>query len=290
MKKILFPTEFASHAPEVFKYAVELAYVFKAQLILLHAYGKPEYDLASDELMECRKNKVMDNMIKFVQTNFPEEYRTQIEIDYMAIIGYPNNVILKVAAEEEVDVIVMGMTGQINTLETIFGTTSKHILDKAECPVLAIPLSAKFEGINNIVYTTNFELRDKDAINYLKLWSSIFNAAIHCTHISENKEKELLAKKNMALLSDVYEEERMVGFELKSGVLKKVIDDYAKSKKADIIATMSHKRNFFNRLLKSNRVKDIARNTSIPLLVIKDNSTKLDDEKEEVLEFAYSTD
>ncbi len=181
MKKILFPTEFANHAPEVFKYAVELAYVFKASIILLHAYGKPEYDLTSDELLESRKNRVMENMIKFVQTHLPEEHRTQIEMDYVAKIGYPNKVILEVAAEEEVDLIVMGMTSQVNTLETIFGTTSKDILNKAKCPVLAIPSSAKFKGINNIVYPTNFGFGDLDAMNYLKLWSSTFDVAIHLT-------------------------------------------------------------------------------------------------------------
>lgn len=290
MKKILFPTAFASYAPEVFKYAVELAYVFNAPIIFLHAYGKPEYDLASGELMERRKNKVMDNMMKFVQTHLPKEYRAQIKIGYVGKIGYPNKVILEVAAAEEVDVIVMGMTGQVNTLETIFGTTSKHILDKAECPVLAIPSTAKFDGIKSIVYPANFGDRDLEGMNYLKLWSSTFNATIHCTHISENKEKELLAKENIALLRNVYKEPEMINFEVISGILKKVIDGYATSKKADVIAIMSHKRNFVERLLASNTVKDIARNTSIPLLVIKNESTKLNNEMEKVLELVQVPD
>ena len=271
MKKILFPTEFANNAPEVFKYAVELAHVFKAHLIVLHAYGKPEYGLPTDEQLEIRRNLVMGNMTKFVQTHLPEEYREQIKMSYVAKIGYPNNVILKVAKEEEVDVIVMGMTDKTNTLETIFGTTSKGILAKAACPVLAIPPSAKFEGIHNIVYNANFEFRDLEAINYLKLWSSTFDAAIHCAHISENKEKELLARKNMVLLSGACKEQGMMNFEVISGVLKQVIDGYAKSKKANIIAMFSYKRNFVARLLESSAVKGIARNISTPLLVIKDS-------------------
>lgn len=288
MKKILFPTEFANHSPEVFKYAAELAHFFKAHLVILHAYGKPEYGLTTDELLEKRKNTVMDNMIKFVQTHLPEDYRTQIEMDYIAKVGYPNDVILNVAVEQDVDVIVMGMTGKVNALETIFGSTSKDVLAKAECPVLAIPASAKFEGIDNIVYTTNFEFRDLEAINYLKRWSSTFEATIHCTHVLENKEKELFARKNMVILSGAYKGQETINFEVISGDFKKVINGYSKSKKADIIAMMSHKRNFMARLIESSAVKGVARNISTPLLVIKDNSTKLDEEMEEVLEFAYS--
>ena len=113
-----------------------------------------------------------------------------------------------------------------------------------------------------------------------KMWG--VNRAIHCAHISENKEKELLVKKNIVLLSNAYKGQEMINFEVISGVLKKVIDGYATSKKADIIAMMSHKRSFVARLLASNAIKDVARNTSIPLLVIKDNWTQLNDEVEEV--------
>ena len=42
MKKILFPTEFSEHAPEVLKYASELAYQFDAQLIVMHVFYNPK--------------------------------------------------------------------------------------------------------------------------------------------------------------------------------------------------------------------------------------------------------
>ena len=41
MKKILFATEFSDQAPAIFRYAVEIAYFFKAELVAMHAFGHP---------------------------------------------------------------------------------------------------------------------------------------------------------------------------------------------------------------------------------------------------------
>lgn len=288
MKKILFPTEFANHAPEVFKYAAELAYFFKAELMVMHAFGKPEYSLTTEELIEKRTAVVNENMVAFVQNHLPEDYRTDIKVSYLAKIGYPNEAIVKVAEENDVDIIVMGMTGKGQGIGNLFGQTSLDVLAKADCPVLTIPATAKFAGIDNIVYTTNFEFRDLEAINYLKKWSTTFEAPIHCMHVLEKEENMAIVQKNMTILKGAYRGQQDMHFDIVAGEFASETERFARAKKADIVAIMSHKRNFIFRLLERSAVKGITKNIQMPLLVLKDNTTKLSEDNETVLEYVYS--
>ena len=63
---------------------------------------------------------------------------------------------------------------------------------------------------------------------------------------------------------------------------------FAKSKKADIVAMLSHKRNFISRIVESSSMKGVAKRISIPLLVIKDNAFEVDDSAWEWVEIANS--
>lgn len=104
-----------------------------------------------------------------------EHYKEQISIDYNIKVGDPAEAILQIALEENIELIVMGMTGKTDALDTLFGNTSQEVLAKSDCPVLAIPTKAEFKGIDNLVYATNFEFRDLGTINCLKQWSKHSN-------------------------------------------------------------------------------------------------------------------
>jgi hypothetical protein len=126
------------------------------------------------------------------------------------------------------------------------------------------------------------------AINYLKKWSKTFDAPIHCLHIIENYENETSVLKNMSILKETYVGQKRILFDMAQGDFQEKIESFAKSKKADIVAMMSHKRNFIARLMESSAVKGVARHTNIPLLVIKDNAFEVDNDVAEWLRLANS--
>lgn len=288
MKKILFPTEFSKHAPAVFNYAVELAYFFEAKLIMVHAFGKPEVRATSQKSLADKADTVVEKLVDLVDNHIPADYKDKIKIDYHAKVGFPAESILELALEEEVDLIVMGMTGRTNALETIFGSCALAVLNRADCQVLAIPEKAKFEGIDNIAFTTNFEFMDFEAIHYLKKWSKVFDAPIHCLHIVEKNENETVALKKMMVIRETFKDDPMVEGDIRLGDFVNGIEKFAKSKKADIVAMLSHKRNFISRIVESSSMKGVAKRISIPLLVIKDNAFEVDDSAWEWVEIANS--
>lgn len=275
MKKILFPTEFSRNAPDVFRYASELAYFFNARLVVMHAFNQPEIKLHSKAELEKMANESSNRLIEFVSTYLPVDYQN-IKIDYVTKSGFASKSILETALEEDINLIVMSMTNKINVLDSFLGTATLDVLKKSDCPVLMVPPGVRFEGIDNMVYTTNFEFRDLGAIQYLKKWSKVFEASIHCLHVIEDQESEWKGIKNMNILKAMYKRHKRILFDMKSGDFQQEIEQFAKIKRADIIAMISHKRSFISRLIDKSDVNEVARRTQIPLLVIKDNAYEID--------------
>ena len=277
MKKILFATEFYDHAPRVFRYAAELAHVFKADLLLMHAYGKPEARISNEKMLQERNDQVIDKLIDFVTTHLPETHWEKTQIDYLAVNDYPVNAILDTFLEQEADLIVMGMTGKTNRVGSILGNTTLSVLAQADCQVLIVPEEATFEGIDHLLYTLDFEFRDLEAIHYLKEWSKVLAAPLHALHVVEGDENDLTVLKKMMILKETFKKDKTINFDLRYGHFREEIEKFALDKKTDIVAMISHKRNFISRLLASSGVERIARHTRLPLLVIKEDAYEFDE-------------
>lgn len=280
MKNILFATEFSEHAGEVFKYAADFAFFFKARLVVLHVSPKAEIRLHVADNMEKKSALVTEKLKSFVDLYMPDTHKKSIEVEYVSVTGFAGETIMKIASEQNIDLIVMGMRAK-EPLKNIFGSTSLQVLTESDCPVLVVPREAKLTSIENIVYTTNFEFRDLGAINMLSHWSKIFESKVHCFHVAEPKDEMYTTAKNMKIIKDTFAGREDLSFAMAEGDLRKEIHLYTQNTNADILAMMTHKRNFVTRMLKSNVVTDIALRIKIPMLIIKDNAYEWDTEMDE---------
>lgn len=276
MKRVLFATEFSDQAPHIFRYAAELAYRFKAQLLVMHAFKKPETPFLSDDSLEDRTSRVLQKLIEFTTDHLPENYREEVLIDYHAPYNYPADGILDIALDQEVDLIVIGMTGKTNTLGRLMGSTAMDVMARADCQVLLVPLQAGYKGIRTIAYTLNFAFRDLEALYYLRKWSDAFKASIRAIHVLEPNEQEAAILKNMMILKETYKKTNNILFELRNGHFREELEKYVQSEKIDLVAMISHKRNFISRIIDSSAVEGVVQHLPVPVLVIKEDAYQLD--------------
>jgi len=280
MKRILFPTEFSDHASAVFQYAVGLAHQFDARLIVMAAYGRPDSEFIVSKSKEEIVNELTDRMIDFVTTHLPDDIRSEVKIDYFVRQGKPSDAILEVESEEKINLIVMGMTGKKNVLNISFGSTTQAVIDRSDCRVLVVPATATYEGVDNMIYTTNFEFRDLAAINYLKKWSKKLGTDIYCLHIVEEKENGLKAVRNLKTLEKTYQKYETLFFDMVYGNFKKELKAYSEEVKADIIVMMTSKRSLTARIVEPGIMNGVAGRMDIPVLVLKDHAYEVDSQME----------
>lgn len=141
IRKILFPTDFTEGALAALPHAIDLAKSYKAKLYLLHVIydmsmstglhvPHVSFDALYDE-MEKGAKKELENFGGELMEGFKE-------ISCSVVRGVPYEEILKFAAANDVDMIVMGTHGRSGIDRVIFGSTAEKVVRNAECPVLTV--------------------------------------------------------------------------------------------------------------------------------------------------------
>jgi nucleotide-binding universal stress UspA family protein len=143
-KRILCPIDFSDCSLHALRYAMSLAQEADARLIALHV---TEFPPASTELVpvplvdldEYRKQYEQESRERLEQA-IPETVRAYCHVDTRVTAGSPYREILHLAAEQQVDLIVMGVRGSGGLDRLFFGSTTNHVVRQASCPVLTLRL------------------------------------------------------------------------------------------------------------------------------------------------------
>jgi universal stress protein A len=133
IKRILFPTDFSHTGDAALAFATSLAKESDGRLIVVHvqeaplAYGGGEMyygipEPTTDELM----NMLHD--VKPTDSSVPVEYRL--------VTGDPADAVVRLAEDDEVDLIVLGSHGRTGLTRLLMGSVAEAIVRKAHCPVL----------------------------------------------------------------------------------------------------------------------------------------------------------
>ena len=141
VEKILFPTDFSEGSAHALPYAVDLSKHYDAQLYILHvvydiaqATGVHVPHISSDEVAKELNEWAMNE----IGTCCVEEIRELPNVVKKVIQGIPNETIVNFAADEKIDMIVMGTYGRVGLQRLIFGNTAERVVRKSPCPVLTV--------------------------------------------------------------------------------------------------------------------------------------------------------
>lgn len=134
IKLILNPVDGSDHSMNATHYAIDLAKVFKAKIILLHCHGRfpivlaePYFQQAIDDI-----NKVSEALIEPYETLLK---RSKVDYEVRILEGAPGTKIPDVAQIQEVDLIVMGSRGVTDFTGLFLGSVAHQVLHKSDCPV-----------------------------------------------------------------------------------------------------------------------------------------------------------
>jgi len=141
LQRILVPTDFSDTARHALRYATSFAREYKAELLLLHVVETLAVGYASD-LFPVPMAEVFEEFSSYARselTKLAEECRaTGVTVKELVVQGKPSAEILRVAAEQTADMIVLGTHGKGMLDQAIFGSTTERVVRKAPCPVLTV--------------------------------------------------------------------------------------------------------------------------------------------------------
>jgi len=148
-KNIAFCTDFSAIADEAFALAKDLAWRYGANLHIVHVmvnfsvspplhstYMPIEYDPKFVE-------QVTEAAQDAIQTRYTSGLKEKQPYSIHLLSGYAATEILRLAQEQEFDLIVMGSHGLTGLAHVLFGSTAERVVRKAQCSVLTVRSSKK---------------------------------------------------------------------------------------------------------------------------------------------------
>lgn len=169
VKKILYTTDLSESAYFAFAYALDLASLYGAQLVLLHvlpevsqsldahvegyisadqwqAIKQQHFNEAKETLTRKRRDHVV---IREVLDQFCKEATSGTDVrqsepdEVVVAYGNPVEQILRQADERNCDLIVMGTHGHGTLTDVMLGSTARRVTRRSQKPVLVVRLPEK---------------------------------------------------------------------------------------------------------------------------------------------------
>ena len=144
LKKVLVPTDFSDSARHAFTYGVSFAREYKAELVLLHVVENLTVGYASD-LFPVPMAEVFQEISGYAKAELAklaEEARQKgVAVSELVAQGKPSAEIIRHAAENDVDMIVLGAHGKGMLDQALFGSTTERVVRRAPCPVLTVRMA-----------------------------------------------------------------------------------------------------------------------------------------------------
>ncbi|HQR05218.1 MAG TPA: universal stress protein [Gemmatales bacterium] len=137
-KIILHPTDFSPNAEQALKLACQIAESANATIVVLHAYMIEA--LSTGDLPVIPHEMVSEEDVRRKLRQILES-KSGLKIEDMFIEGTPVETIVSKAQSCHADLIVMGTYGRTGFKRLFLGSVADHVLRRAPCPVLIVPLS-----------------------------------------------------------------------------------------------------------------------------------------------------
>lgn len=274
MKNILFPTDFSENSLQAFPYALNVAYLFQARLILFNSFSMP---YSKSNVLVSIEDKLREDAIKSLnelQSSALSQRKyadltIQVEIRHGDFVG----LITKVASEYSVDYIVMGTKGASGLKEMFIGSNTLEVIHLAGCPVLAVPEKAGNDKVNQIAMAIDLkQLKNPDKLRPLFEMAKICRSLIEFVHILQPQEEgnmEDKAKEAINLMGIAEDLKVSFHFISNSDIIEG-LSEYISERSPGMLGMLSRKHSLFQRIFTKSITNKLSFRSEIPLLVMQE--------------------
>lgn len=286
-RKILVPVDFSETSRNAAFFAIKLAHKYGAEIKLLHLFTSPIVDMipfsdaASIQIDVDISFQVLQKNAKEKLTKFHAELKDyaakhgmpDVRIGYSLRENYVNYGIVEMCQQYRPGMVIMGAKRDGFRSSELVGSVAAEVADETGIPILVIPEKAKLtdmDQLHNVLYVTNLDDADYQALRKLLTIVSSFNINVFCTHLTSDSENQVVKAlvKNMSNYFNKISKKVQIQFNtLETKKHKDVLKDFIAEKKINLVALTMHKRNLLERLINPSLTRKMLNETDMPLLI-----------------------
>lgn len=277
MMNILIPTDFSENAQNAIAYALAYFSDVAVNFYILHvshtqtSTKEEEQELFSDFDTEMQT-------VQSTSATLREEIRKfQIRFQNPAHSFFPLHenlnlveAIRKNVIEKEIDYILMGTKGTTKINGAEMGSNTCDVITKVKCPILVIPENAKFNGIKNIAFLTDYNCiyRNK-IITRLSETLDLHRSPLRVLHIkAQNTGLTAAQTDNKGFLHYFFKDKKHSFHFVENKDLEIGIQDFVETWDISLVSIVAKNLNLIQRLLLRPAVKSMNYSVNVPFLVL----------------------
>lgn len=275
MKKILVPTDFSDYAREALIYAIELCKEFgEGEIVFMNAYPLTSISpYVYDQLIDSIRKDISENTINKLKDVWHKSSKgllkgNKVSVKFVGKEGTIVDSIVETAKKEKVDMIIMGTKGAGKIKRILFGSTASKVIEKAHCPVLAVPKFARYKKVNTILYVTECKRHELHNIEDLCKIAEVYKSSVHIVYITDKF--KTIGKKELDTFKDEVLKKsgiKKLHFEyIRSNDIEDAVEVYIQLKKVSLIALTTKRSSIFKKIFNKGLARELSFHTKIPLL------------------------
>ncbi|SMO38488.1 Nucleotide-binding universal stress protein, UspA family [Saccharicrinis carchari] len=285
--KVLVPVDFSEYSQK----AVDMAFDWVAQntgeLTLFNAFYSPlssglpfgesfVYDINSDQIsfeLKEESEKKIEELKKGLEKRIKDEKIENVRIYTELRRGIAEHEILEFSETYNPSLIVMGTRGSDKKAVDLIGSVTTEIIDGAKVPVLAVPESFDYKGLDKLKtvgYLSVFGPSDFVAIEKLSSILGAFDVNVKCAHITSGKNMQTDKVKMDGLIEHFNKNKIATSLDFKLIENEDFwvgVESFVQSENIEILSFTTFKRNLLSRLLNPSIAKKMLFHSTTPLLV-----------------------
>jgi nucleotide-binding universal stress UspA family protein len=272
MKTMLILTDFSENAFRAAEYAAEIAGPLQIKRILLyHAYqtiiGGTDLPIGNSQssqeiyIESISQLAMVQDRVKSMVKDIKVDLLTE-DASLPAYIG-------ELCEAEEVDLMVMGVSGRSGLEKLLLGSTTSMMIEESKVPVLIVPKDTGIgRGIKSLVFTT--DLKDHTVIPVHQLYEILdaFPVPVQVLNVEKGTDEKYSeeARDTIASLHNIFEKCSATFDYIKEDNTVEGILSYANQHHASMIIVVPRKTGFLASVFRGSISKKLAYNSNIPLL------------------------
>ncbi|HEY8955094.1 universal stress protein [Chitinophaga sp.] len=273
MKTMLILTDFSENAFRATEYAAQLVNPLQiSRIVLYHAYQSavigtdlPVANTANDQQVYLESMESLG-----LQQDRLSALAKHVRIDLMAEdVSLPTH-ITSLCKSEEIDIVVMGVSGRSGLEKLLLGSTTSMMIQESTVPVLIVPNSTVIgKPINSMVFTT--DLKDHASIPAHQLYEFLDafpDAKVQVVNVDKTSGESyaMETRESIASLHKIFDQYNAAFDYINEDNTVEGILSYANHHHASIIIVVPKKLGFLASFFHNSISKKLAYDSNIPLL------------------------
>ena len=279
MKKILIPTDFTSAAYNSTSYGLDFAKQIHAEKVILFNAFQAPVNVSPDPMVpsiesfdfEALKKASQESLQVFKQ-NVIQQNPGKAQVEMLSECCTLTTDIDTIAKENEVGLIIMGITGKGSMSEVFVGSNTIQVSKNTKTPVLIVPPESKFKPIKQILWVSDYkDVENSTPFEEISTLLDATGATLIVLHVDEeykDLEGDIYAKEKAAIAAK-FSNYNVEFFTASNSDFLEAVSEFGRIKQVDLVVVVPKVHFFPEKVFHQSYSKSLAFHTDLPLMMIK---------------------